>query len=112
MRRQWILEDHDDADGPVRQIITQYPLLTKATYVSSSCYNFVTQDLVIICRFGLQVSQEFSQILQRNVRESFDAKLLDWARAVIAYTKETQPNSTQLKKVVSGIEESHPGMFV
>ena len=51
MRRQWILEDHDDADGPVRQIITKYPLLTKATYVS--CYNFVTQDLVIICRFGL-----------------------------------------------------------
>ena len=50
--------------------------------------------------------------MQRNVRESFDAKLLDWARAVIAYTKETQPNSTQLKKVVSGIEESHPGMFV
>ena len=58
------------------------------------------------------MSQEFSQILQRNVRESFDAELLDWARAVIAYTKETQPTNTQLKKVVSGIEESHPGMFV
>jgi hypothetical protein len=60
----------------------------------------------------LQVSQEFSQILQKNVRESFDDELLNWSRAVIAYTKETQPNSTQLQKVVSGIEDSHPGMFV
>jgi hypothetical protein len=34
IRRQWILEEKDDADGSVRQVITKYPLLRKATYVS------------------------------------------------------------------------------
>ena len=28
-RRQWILEDKDESDGPVHQIITKYPLLKK-----------------------------------------------------------------------------------
>ena len=34
-RREWILEDEEENDGPVKQIVTKYPLLTKATYVSS-----------------------------------------------------------------------------
>ena len=33
-RRQWILEDKDECEGPVLQIVTKYPLLKKATYVS------------------------------------------------------------------------------
>lgn len=37
-RREWILEDKDEGDGPVKQIITKYPLLTKAIYVSSQMY--------------------------------------------------------------------------
>ena len=34
-RREWILEDKDEGDGPVKQIVTKYLLLTKAIYVSN-----------------------------------------------------------------------------
>ena len=33
-RQNWVLHDMDDGEGPVKQIITKYPLLSKAAYVS------------------------------------------------------------------------------
>ena len=53
--------------------------------------------------FVQQVSQEFSQIVQRNVRDAFDNDLLDWARAIIVYTKQTQTNNSQLQRVISAL---------
>ena len=41
-QRKWILEDKDEGEGPVKQIITKYPLLTKAVFVSI-CYSSVIQ---------------------------------------------------------------------
>ena len=35
-RPVWVLQDMEDGEGLVKQIITKYPLLTKAAYVSAS----------------------------------------------------------------------------
>ena len=56
-----------------------------------------------------QVSQEFCQIFQKNVRDAFDADLLCWARAIILYTKETQLNSTHLQTALTSVGND-PGM--
>ena len=45
------------------------------------------------------------------MRDAFDTDLLDWAKAVIAYTKQTQTNNTQLQKVISGTDDYSPGMI-
>lgn len=49
-RREWILEDKDEGDGPVKQIITKYPLLAKAVYVS--VYSLATQNRSSIYNMG------------------------------------------------------------
>ena len=56
-----------------------------------------------------QVAQEFCQIVQKNVRDAFDADLLCWARAILLYTKETQLNSTQLQTALGNVGDD-PGM--
>ena len=57
------------------------------------------------------MTQEFCHIVQKNVRDTFDANLLCWARAIIVYAKETQVNNTALQMVLRNVGED-PGMLL
>lgn len=100
---RWDSFINNNDPGTLLGYIGQFPLLKKTTYVSESqMIVFISYTLMYV-----QAALDFAFACKKDdIRDEFEDKFHDWAKAVIKYCKDTQVRSTALQAETAAYNEA------